>query len=409
MPEKRKDRGVIIFHYEVFDKKNVRLSGEIGARSLNIAKANLKAQGYNIIKIKRKSVDLLAFLKKTSIKSEDVTMFTRQMATLSAAGIPLVQSLGLVAESATIPALTNMVQKIKLDVESGSAFSVALKKYPYTFDELYCGLIETGEQSGTLDTMLNRIAVYKEKVDTLKRKVKKALYYPIAVLIIAAIVTTILLVKVVPTFKDIFASYGAALPGFTLMVLKLSELLQDYGLFVLGGLVFLGFLISYLYRHNESFNHAVQRASLKIPVIGPILQKTAVARFTRTLATTTASGVPLTEALDAVSRASGNIVYSNAIKQIKEGLISGQQLKVVMKKAKVFPPIVIQMVGIGEESGALEEMLGKVATIYEEEVDAQVDGLTTLLEPLIMTILGVVVGGLVVAMYLPIFKMGGLF
>lgn len=409
MAERRRSQKGQVFQYEAYDKKNVRVSGEISARNLNLAKASLKAQGYNIIKIKKKATDLFAIFKGGGVKKEDLTLFTRQLSTLSAAGIPLVQSLGMVADGMVESSMYNIIQKIKIDVESGSTFSIALKKYPRIFDELYCGLMETGEQSGTLDTMLSRIAIYKEKADSLRRKVRKALYYPIAVLVIAAIVTTILLVKVVPTFKEMFVSAGGDLPAFTKMVMKLSEILQEHGLLTLGIIILSIVIFTYAYRRNTTFNHTVQRLSLRIPVFGQILQKTAIARFARTLATTTAAGIPLTEALDAVGRAAGNIVYVNAIQEIKQGLTVGSQMRTMMKKVGIFPQMVVQMVGIGEESGALEDMLSKVATIYEEEVDTQVDGLTTLLEPLIMAILGVVVGGLVVAMYLPIFKMGTLY
>ncbi len=409
MAEKRRGIKSQIFLYEVYDKNNVRITGEISARNLNLAKAMLKTQGYNVIKIKRKTIDIFAFMKTTAVKPEQVTLFTRQLATLTAAGIPLVQALGFAADSMPGTALYNIIMKVKIDVESGAAFSVALKKYPLVFDELYCGLMETGEQSGTLDLMLSRIAVYREKSDSLKRKVKKALYYPAAVLIIAAIVTAILLVKVVPTFKQMYTSYGAQLPGFTQLVLDMSDALQEYGFYVLGGIILIIMLFRYFYRRNEAFNHAVQAFSLKIPVLGPILRKIAVARFARTLATMAASGVPLMEGLDSVSKAVGNYVYSNAVNKIKEAVSTGQQMRTAMKKTGVFPLMIVQMVGIGEESGALEEMLNKVAVIYEEEVDTLVDGLTTLLEPLIMAILGVIVGGLVIAMYLPIFKMGSLF
>lgn len=398
-----------MYLYEVFDRKHIRIKGELSARSLNMAKAILKSQGYNIIKIKKKSTNIFDFFKKTKVKSEDITLFTRQMATLTTAGIPLVQALGIVADTVPNTPLYHLVQKLRLDIESGTSFSNALKKYPENFDELYCGLMETGEQSGTLDTMLNRIAIYKEKIDSLKRKVKKALYYPIAVLVIAGIVSAILLVKVVPTFKEMFVSSGTELPEFTKIVLAISEIVQNYGHYILGIAFIVTAVVIYLYRNNVTFNHTVQAMSLKIPIIGPILQKTAIARFSRTLATTTASGVPLMEALNAVSRAAGNIVFTNAIIKIQEGLSTGQQMRTVMKRTDIFPPMVVQMIGIGEESGALEEMLSKLATIYEEEVDTQVDGLTTLLEPLIMVILGIIVGGLVVAMYLPIFKMGSLF
>jgi type IV pilus assembly protein PilC len=268
--------------------------------------------------------------------------------------------------------------------------------------------VESGEQSGTLDVMLARIATYKERTESLKRKIKKAMYYPSAVLLIAGIVTVILLLKVVPTFKSMFASFNAALPSFTQMVLDLSDFIKEYGFQLLSLLILsvIGFLKSY--QQFPSVVHFLDRLSLKLPIIGGILKKAATARFTRTLATTTAAGVPLSDALEAVAKAAGNIVYTNAIREIKDGLASGQQLRVTMKRTGVFQNMVVQMIGIGEESGSLEEMLSKVADIYEEEVNIAVDGLTTLIEPLIMVLLGVIVGSLVVAMYLPIFKMGSI-
>jgi type IV pilus assembly protein PilC len=396
-----------VFQYEGIDKKNNRLTGEITAVSLPKARAILKDQGITVIKLKKKT---LSFFKWGSgkVKAEDITMFTRQMSTMLSAGIPLVQGLGVISEGASSGALGDLTRKIKLDVESGSAFSIALKKNPQYFDELFCSLVESGEQSGTLDTMLNRIAVYKEKTDSLKRKIKKAMYYPAAVVIIASIVTAILLIKVVPTFKDLFKGYGAELPGFTQFVLSISEFLQSYGLYFMGGLIIFLVVLVHLHRSRPEFQHFTQRLSLRLPVFGNIIRKSIIARFARTLSTTSAAGVPLTDALDSVAKASANIVYTDAIKKIREGLATGQQMRPTMKRTGVFPAMVVQMVGIGEESGALEDMLGKVATIYEEEVDTAVDGLTTLLEPLIMVFLGVVVGGLVIAMYLPIFKMGSI-
>jgi len=408
-PALKKSRAIKeqIFQYEGIDKKNNRFIGEVSAPNLVKARAMLLAQGINVLKINKKSS---SFFKKTSSKvtSEEITLFTRQMSTMLNAGIPLVQALTVMSEGAPSSALGDLTRKLKLDVESGSAFSIALKKSPEHFDELYCNLMESGEQSGTLDTMLERVALYKEKTDTLKRKIKKALYYPIAVLVIAAIVTTILLIKVVPTFRDMFSGYGAELPSFTLFVLGISDTLQHHGLYILAVAILLFLIIQKLYRTRIGFQHAVQRLSLRTPILGNILKKTIVARFARTLSTTTAAGVPLTDALESVAGATGNIVYSNAIRLVRDGLATGQQMRAVMKKTGIFPVMVVQMIGIGEESGALEDMLGKVATIYEEEVDSAVDGLTTLLEPLIMVILGIVVGGLVVAMYLPIFKMGSI-
>lgn len=394
------------FQYDGIDKKNNRLNGEIMAPSIAKARLMLQAQGITVLKLKRKTFSFHFGARK--IKSEDITIFTRQMSTMLSAGIPLVQGLGVISEGIASGPLGDLTRKLKLDVESGSSFSAALKKNPRYFDELFCSLVESGEQSGTLDTMLNRIALYKEKTDSLKRKVKKALYYPAAVIIIATIVTGILLIKVVPTFKDLFKGYGAELPGFTQFVLSISEVLQNYGLYVIGVIILSIILLIQFYRQNAIFRHFLQRLSLKLPIFGGIIKKSIIARFARTLSTTSAAGVPLTDALESVSKATGNIVYTEAIQKIRDGLSSGQQMRPVMKKTGVFPVMVVQMIGIGEESGALEEMLGKIATIYEEEVDTAVDGLTTLLEPLIMVFLGIVVGGLVVAMYLPIFKMGSI-
>ncbi len=397
----------LVFKYDAIDKKNNKITGEIAALSLPRARILLQAQGLNVLKLKKKST---SFFKKGvgKVKSEDITLFSRQMATMLTSGIPLVQGLGVIAEGALSGALGDLVRKIKVDVESGSAFSIALKKNPDYFGDLYCNLVASGEQSGTLDIMLNRIALYQEKSDSLSRKIKKALYYPIAVLIISAIVTAILLIKVVPTFKEMFKGFGADLPAFTQMVLNISEAIQAYGIFIFFGIVLLGFCTRHWYKRKAGFRHFIQRMSLKLPIFGPLIKKVIIARFARTLSTTSAAGVPLTDALLSVAEASGNIVYSTAINDVMEGLIAGQPMRTMMKKTGVFPVMVVQMIGIGEESGALEAMLGKIAGIYEEEVDTAVDGLTTLLEPLIMVFLGIVVGGLVVAMYLPIFKMGAL-
>ncbi len=395
-----------IFVFDALDNKNHKISGEIAAPSLPRARTLLQTQGLNVLKIKKKSTSLFDGEKK--VKSTEITLFTRQMATMLNAGIPLVQALGILAEGDPNGALGKLAIKIKLDVEGGSAFSIALRKNPRYFDELYCSLIESGEQSGTLDTMLDRISIYKEKTDSLKRKIKKAMYYPIAIIIVACVVSAILLIKVVPTFKDLFQGYGAELPAFTQFVLNISDALQNYGIYIIIGIILLGYFLKNLYQKNTHFQHAIQRLALKLPIFGAILKQSIMASFARTLSTTSAAGVPLTDALESIAKASNNIVYSTAIMEIKDGLSTGQRMRVAMKKTGIFPNLVVQMIGIGEESGALEDMLGKIATIYEEEVDAAVDGLTSLLEPLIMVILGIIVGGLVIAMYLPIFKMGSI-
>lgn len=402
----KEGKKLFIFEYEGNDKAGRRISSEITSRSLPYAKKTLAAQGITVLKIRRKPTSI--FERKGKVRNSDITLFSRQVATMVQAGVPLVQSLSIIAEGTVNPAMASLVSKIRIDLETGSSFSVALRKYPKHFGELFCNLVAAGETAGALDTILERIAVYLEKSESLKRKIKKALYYPAAVVVIAAVVTVILLLKVVPTFRDMFKSFGAELPAFTQFVLNISDLLQQHGISVILGLGAIIGLLVYSYKKNQKFRHSLERLSLKVPVIGPLLQKSSVARFARTLATTTAAGVPITEALDSVAKATGNIVYVTAIRRIKEGLAMGQQINVAMKKTGVFPPMVVQMIAIGEESGALEKMLTKIANIYEEEVDVAVDGLTTLLEPFIMIILGIIVGGLVIAMYLPIFKMGSI-
>jgi type IV pilus assembly protein PilC len=392
-----------LYIYIGIDRKRERISGELTAISLAQARGMLATQGISIIRLRKKNT-LFSFRKK--VKSQDITLFTRQMATMLMAGIPLVQALNVINETTPTSPLGELTRKIRLDIEGGNSFSVALKKNPDYFDHLFCNLVDSGEQSGTLETMLDRIATYKEKTDSLKRKIKKAMYYPIAVVMVAIAVTCILLIKVVPTFQELFASFGAKLPPFTQFILDISNALRAHGFSVFVGLAITIFCTLQWHKKSIRFQHFTQRLSLKLPIFGSIIRKTILARFSRTLATTSAAGVPLTDALDAVAKSCGNIIYTNAIYSIKEGISTGQQMRLSMKKTNVFPVMVVQMIGIGEEAGNLETMLAKVAGIYEEEVDAAVDGLTTLLEPLIMVFLGVIVGGLVIAMYLPIFKLG---
>jgi len=391
-----------IFVYQAKSKGNV-IKGEIIAPNLAMAKTLLRKQGIDATSIKAKGKQASSGGK---INDADISIFSRQLATMQSSGISLVQALNVIIDGAEKTSYRALVQGIKEEVEAGKSFSTALKKYPLIFDDLFCSLVGSGEQSGSLDTMLTRIASYKEKTETLKKKIKKAMYYPAAVIAIAIIVSIVLLVKVVPTFKTLFDGFGAKLPDFTLMVLNLSDLIQHHGLEVGGAIVVIVYLGLRSYKRNKTFRNMVQRLMLKFPIIGKILNQAAIARFTRTLATTFAAGVPLNEALSSVAKASGNIVYEEAIMVIKDSVSSGQNLQLAMQRSGVFPIMVVQMVAIGEESGSLEQMLDRVATIYEEEVNVKVDGLTTLLEPLIMAILGVVVGSLVIAMYLPIFKMG---
>jgi type IV pilus assembly protein PilC len=391
-----------IFIYQAKNKDTI-IKGEIVAPNISMAKTLARKQGLNIISIKPKGVSTISGGK---VNASDVCVFSRQMATMQSSGISLVQGLNIIIDGAEKKSYRDLILGIREEVESGKSFSVALKKYPLIFDDLFCSLVAAGEQSGALDTMLSRIANYKEKTENLKNKIKKALYYPVAILVVAFIVSGLLLVKVVPTFKKLFEGFGSKLPAFTLMVLSLSDFVQKNGAMILASIAILVYLIIYFYKRNKIFKNLVQRLILKIPVIGTIIDKAAIARFARTLSTTFAAGVPLNEALVTVAQASGNIVYQEAINMIKEAISSGQNLQVSMQRTGMFPTMVVQMVSVGEESGKLEQMLDKVATIYEEEVNYKVEGLTALLEPLIMAILGVIVGGLIVAMYLPIFKMG---
>ncbi len=402
----KKTSSIKEFTYTALDQRNNKITGDISALSSIAARGALQSQGLKGIKVHQKSNGL--FGDSSSIKGDQIAAFYRQLAIMLTAGIPIVQALTIIGDGCPNGALKKLCGQVRTDVESGKSFSAAIKAHPEQFDTLVCSLVEAGELSGTLDVMMGRIALYKEKSDALKKKIKKAMYYPAAVLSVALIVTGILLIKVVPTFKELFASYGAELPGFTQFVLNISEALEAHGLLILVILVSFGILINQLYKRHKKTRDAIQRLLVKLPLFGPIIKKAVIARFARTLATTSAAGVPLIESLEAVSIATNNIVYYTAIQNIKSSLEAGQQMGAAMRKTGVFPVMVSQMIAIGEESGALEEMLAKVANIYEEDVDNTIDGLTSLLEPLIMVILGIVVGGLVVAMYLPVFKMGSI-
>lgn len=396
------------FAYTARDYKNRKIKGEILSENTTTALAELRKQGYLNIKLSvvREPSFIVKFFSRKKIKPRDITIFTRQIATMQSAGIPLVNGLKVIIESSEKPAMAKLITRLKNEVESGGSFSECLRLHPQEFDELYCNLVTAGESSGNLDVMLQRIATYREKTESVKRKLKKAMYYPIAVLIVATLVTGILLVKVVPTFRSMFEGFGSQLPAFTQFVLNISDGIQHNGAKVIATIFFSIMILGRLYRSQPAFRNFVQRFTLKLPIFGKILQKAAVARFARTLSTTFAAGVPLPEALLLVARASGNIKYHNAIIAIRDGVSVGKRINVAMQGTKVFPHMVIQMVAIGEETGSLDAMLQKVASIYEEEVDLAVDGMSTLLEPIIMVLLGVIVGGLVIAMYLPIFKLG---
>jgi type IV pilus assembly protein PilC len=340
------------------------------------------------------------------IKPVDIALLSRQIATMLSAGVTLIQTIEMIASGHANKKMRTLLSEIGASVSAGNPLSATLRKYPDYFDDLYCDLVETGEQSGALETIYDRIAIYKEKSEALKSKIKKAMFYPIAVVVVAFIVTTILLIFVVPQFEEIFSSFGAELPAFTQFVLGISRGMQDYGLMIAGGVFAAGTLFARAHKKSLKLRDSVDKKILKIPVIGEILKKASVARFTRTLATTFAAGVPLMGALDSAAGAAGNAVFRDAILFVKKEVSAGIPMNVGMRSTAVFPEMVVQMIAIGEEAGAVDEMLSKVATIYEGEVDDMVDGLTSLLEPMIMAVLGVVIGGLIVAMYLPIFEMG---
>ena len=400
----RKPAKKTTYLWEGKDKNGQAVNGEIQAANLALLKAELRKQGIVSAKVKKKGISLRT--KGGKIKPMDIALFTRQLATMTKAGVPLLSAFDITSDGIDKPALKELIIKVKNDVAGGTNLAESLRKHPLYFDDLYCNLVESGEQSGALETLLDRIATYKEKTEALKAKIKKAMNYPVAVVIVAFIVTGILLIKVVPQFEEVFAGFGAELPAFTQMVINMSRFIQDYWFYILGIVVGIVFSIKHTLKKSQAARDSLDRGLLKVPVLGGILDKSAVARFARTLATTFAAGVPLVDALDSVAGAAGNVVYRNATMKIKEDVSNGQQLQFAMRSANIFPAMAIQMVSIGEESGALDEMLDKVATFYEDEVDNMVDGLTSLMEPLIMSVLGVLVGGLIVAMYLPIFQMG---
>jgi len=394
-----------IFNYEGLDRNGRVQKGEITGNSPALVKADLRRKGLvKVKKLKKKRAEMSMF--QPGIKSQDIAVFSRQMATMMKAGVPLMRSFEIVAEGLENKKMAEMVVQMKNNVASGGSFAGALREHPKYFDDLFCSLVESGEQAGALETMLDRVALYREKAESLKKKVKSAMKYPITILVIAAIVTVILLLKVVPVFADMFSSFGADLPVPTQIVLNISEWVQSNGLIGLGALVAFIILFQQAMQRSKAFKHLIQRIMVKLPVFGPILYQSAMARYARTLSTTFAAGVPLVNALDSAAGASGNIVYETAISNVRRDVETGTELAVSMKSQGVFPPMLVQMVSIGEQSGSLDDMLAKAASIYEEEVDSLVDGLTSMMEPLIMAFLGIVVGGLVVAMYLPIFQMG---
>ena len=389
--------------WEGTDRKGNRLKGRSLAVNENEVRAELRRQGVIPLKI-RKERKLLSGGKK--ITPLDIAIFSRQLATMLTAGIPLVQAFEIVGVGHDKPAMQKLILAIKVDIESGTALHEALKRQPLYFDDLYVNLVEAGEQAGALESLLDKVATYKEKTEALKKKIKKALFYPAAVLAVAVIVTVILLLFVIPQFESLFKGFGADLPAFTRFVISLSRFLQDNGAYM--GAVIAGVVIAFGYFHKRSraMRHFIDRAMLKLPILGPILVKAAIARYARTLATMFSAGVPLVEAMESVAGATGNIVYEQAVMRMRDEVATGMRLQRAMENSGLFPNMVVQMIAVGEESGSLDEMASKVADFYELEVDTAVDSMASLLEPLIMVILGGLVGSLVVAMYLPIFKLG---
>jgi type IV pilus assembly protein PilC len=394
-----------VFVYKGVDKKGNKVEGEIKGSSSALVKAQLTKQGIKTRSVRKKPKSLLGGRKK-KITPQDIAIFTRQMATMMKAGLPLVQSFEIVADGLENPSLKGLVLEIRDDVAAGGGFANALAKHPRYFDDLFCNLVDSGEQSGALETMLDRIATYKEKTEAIKAKIKKAMTYPIAVIVVAVVVTGILLVKVVPQFAETFSSFGADLPAFTLFVLSLSESVQEWWFIILLSIIGGVFAFREARLRSKPFSEAVDKLTLKIPIVGEIVYNSIVARFARTLSTTFAAGVPLIEALQSVAGATGNSVYEKVTLKVRDEVSTGIPLNHSLRSTNLFPSMLVQMTAIGEESGALDEMLDKVAEFYEDAVDNMVDSLTSLLEPMIMAVLGILVGGLMVAMYLPIFQIG---
>jgi type IV pilus assembly protein PilC len=392
------------FHWTGTDKRGVKMKGEYAAKNENMVRAELRRQGINPLSVRKKSKPLFGGAGKT-IKPRDIAVFSRQIAVMMAAGVPMVQSFDIVAGGQTNVRMKDMLVDIKTNIEGGSSLAESLAKYPVQFDELYCNLVKAGESAGVLDTVLDTVATYKENIEAIKGKIKKAMFYPAMVLAVALIVSAILLIFVVPQFEAVFHNFGAQLPAFTQAIVDLSRFLTAHWFIMLVWVAGTIFAIMFAYKRSRTFARFCARAVLKLPVVGQILHHSAIARFARTLGVSFAAGVPLVEALDSVSGATGSPVYNDAVKRIREDVAIGHQLQLSMRQANLFPNMVVQMVAIGEEAGALDKMLFKIAEFYEQEVNNAVDALSSLLEPFIMIIIGLIVGSMVIGMYLPIFKL----
>ncbi|MCK9991415.1 MAG: type II secretion system F family protein [Rugosibacter sp.] len=389
------------FAWEGKNKAGKVVRGEMNAPSLAVANVSLRRQGILVSKIKQKKVG-----SGGKVTDKDITLFTRQLATMVKSGVPLLQSFDIVSKGTNNPALAKLLMNIKTDVETGASLATAFRKYPLHFDVLFCNLVAAGEQAGILDTLLDRLASYKEKIQAIKAKLKSAMFYPTSILVVAFVITAVIMIFVVPAFKGVFSSFGGDLPGPTLVVIAISDYFVSNWYIIFGSLFAVIYGIAYSFKRSRAFQIAVDKYALKLPVFGDLIRKTSIARWTRTLSTMFAAGVPLVEALDSVGGASGNYVYATATQEIQNEVSTGSSLTIAMQNSNVFPAMVTQMVAIGEESGQLDSMLGKVADFFEAEVDDAVDALSSLMEPIIMVVLGILIGGLVVAMYLPIFKLG---
>lgn len=393
------------FSWEGIDKRGQIVKGEISGSSVSLAKAMLRRQGVNPTKVRKKAKPLFSGGKKR-IKAKDISIFSRQLSTMMDSGVPLVQAIDIIGRGHDNPGMQELMTSIRVDIESGSNLSDALGKHPFQFDELYCNLVSAGEHAGILDNILDKIATYKEKTEAIKGKVKKAMIYPTAITIVAFVITSILMIFVIPQFSTLFAGFGAELPAMTKFVIAMSGFFEQWWWAIfgaIGGGIY-GFMEAK--KRSKGFRHFLDRLLLKLPILGPILTKAAIARYARTLSTMFAAGVPLVEAMESVAGAVGNIVYGEAVLKMRDEVSTGTQLNTAMRQTRLFPNMVVQMTAIGEEAGSIDTMLDKVADFYEEEVDNAVDGMSSLMEPVIMVVLGGLIGGLVIAMYLPIFQMG---